>query len=256
MKTALIYHKDSDLNRDVLPKWLSSFSNLVCLVEINEDKSRKYNRLRNEYQRTGILGVLDALLFKIYYKVCLANKLTATKFNLRRKSGSYGELVEKVPKVIVESPNDDKAVDFLKQYKPDMVIARCKFILKEKVFAIPTVGTFVMHPGICPEYRNSHGCLWAMINKDYEKIGMTLLKVNKGIDTGPIFGYFKVDFGLDENPLAVQEKVVFDNLEAIRSKLEQIYNGEAEAIKIDANRKSGFWGQPKLSSFIKWKVSK
>ena len=54
--------------------------------------------------------------------------------------------------------------------------ARCKVILKEKIFGIPRVGTFVMHPGICPEYRNAHGCFWALVRRDLERVGMTLLR--------------------------------------------------------------------------------
>jgi hypothetical protein len=30
------------------------------------------------------------------------------------------------------------------------MIARCKTLLAGRIFTIPTVGTFVMHPGICP----------------------------------------------------------------------------------------------------------
>jgi len=36
-----------------------------------------------------------------------------------------------------------------------------------------------MHPGICPEYRNSHGCFWALANDDPERVGVTLLQIDK-----------------------------------------------------------------------------
>ena len=39
--------------------------------------------------------------------------------------------------------------------EPDLVIARCKTLLASRVFSIPPLGTYVMHPGICPEYRNA-----------------------------------------------------------------------------------------------------
>ena len=71
--------------------------------------------------------------------------------------------------------------------QPDLAIARCKVILKREIFEIPRVGTFVMHPGICPEYRNAHGCFWALVNRDLDRVGMTLLRVDAGIDTGPVY---------------------------------------------------------------------
>ena len=41
-----------------------------------------------------------------------------------------------------------------------------------------SLGTFVMHPGICPEYRNAHGCFWALANRDLARVGMTLLRAD------------------------------------------------------------------------------
>ena len=69
--------------------------------------------------------------------------------------------------------------------QPDLVIARCKTLLNERIFTIPRLGTYVMHPGICPEYRNAHGCFWAMATGDHANVGMTLLRIDKGVDTGP-----------------------------------------------------------------------
>ena len=113
-----------------------------------------------------------------------------------------------------------------------------------------------MHPGICPEYRNSHGCFWAIANEDYDNIGMTFLKVDKGIDTGPIFAYFKVSIDKTK-PLVshniIQIKSVFDNLDGIKNKLKEIYNNQISPIKV-SNRNSKLWGQPWFTEFIKIKL--
>ena len=67
-------------------------------------------------------------------------------------------------------------------------------ILKRTIFEIPRAGTFVLHPGICPEYRNAHGCFWALANRDLDRVGMTLLRVDAGIDTGPVYLHGTCDF--------------------------------------------------------------
>ncbi len=85
----------------------------------------------------------------------------------------------------VSSPNCAAAAEFLQAANCDIALACCKHILKPEIFEIPRQGTFVMHPGICPEYRNAHGCFWAMVNGDLSRVGMTLLKVDKGIDNRP-----------------------------------------------------------------------
>ena len=43
-----------------------------------------------------------------------------------------------------------------------------------------------LHVGITPEYRGVHGGYWSIVNKDVENFGVSLHKVDKGIDTGEI----------------------------------------------------------------------
>jgi methionyl-tRNA formyltransferase len=110
-----------------------------------------------------------------------------------------------------------------------------------------------MHPGICPEYRNSHGCFWALANDDLKNVGMTLLRIDKGIDTGPIYGYYTCDFDeLKESHVVIQARVVIENLERIKEKIIEIDDGRAVPIST-VGRKSAVWGQPWLTSYVRWK---
>ena len=119
----------------------------------------------------------------------------------------------------------------MKDVRPDIVIARCKSLLKESVFTIPTKGTFVMHPGICPQYRNAHGCFWALAKNDRQNVGMTLLKIDKGVDTGPVYGYYRCEFDEQrDSHHVIQHKVVFDNLDSLGQKLTEIQRGTAQTI--------------------------
>jgi methionyl-tRNA formyltransferase len=151
--------------------------------------------------------------------------------------------------VIVSSPNSPEAQAFIAAQQPDLVVARCKTLLSERIFGIPTLGTFVMHPGICPEYRNAHGCFWAMATGDRDNVGMTLLRIDKGVDTGPVFGYFRIDADPRESHVIMQHRAVLDHLDAIRDKLLEIEAGTAATLDT-AGRKSATWGQPWLSAYL------
>jgi methionyl-tRNA formyltransferase len=110
-----------------------------------------------------------------------------------------------------------------------------------------------MHPGVCPEYRNAHGCFWALASDDAERVGMTLLRVDKGVDTGPVYGYYSYPFDdLAESHVRIQHRVVLENLDVLEQKLGEIYRGEAAPLDIEG-RKSATWGQPWLSRYLKWK---
>lgn len=166
----------------------------------------------------------------------------------------YPADLDAVPTVIVSSPNGEEARTFLARLRPDLVIARCKVILKPAVFQLPRVGTFVLHPGICPEYRNAHGCFWALVNRDHEHVGMTLLKADAGVDTGPIYLQAGCEIDeLHESHTVIQYRVVFENLDAIGRILVALSRGERVPAVPTDGRRSAAWGQPRLTEYRRWK---
>jgi methionyl-tRNA formyltransferase len=129
-------------------------------------------------------------------------------------------------------------------------------ILKRTIFEAPRLGTFVLHPGICPEYRNAHGCFWALANRDLERVGMTLLRVDPGIDTGPVYLHATCAFDeLADSHTVIQYRAVFDNLDAIGSTLKALCRGEAVHPVPTAGRRSAEWGQPRLTDYLAWKAA-
>jgi hypothetical protein len=83
---------------------------------------------------------------------------------------------------------------------------------------------------------------------------MTLLRVDRGVDTGQVFGYFRVDASPDESHVVTQHRVVLEHLDAIRDTLLAIDAGTAAPIDI-AGRKSAVWGQPWLSAHLRMRAA-
>jgi len=254
MKTLLICHEGAQLDQVVLARWLSSFSNLAGIVTIQEPPSRIWRRVQREIKRVGILRFLDALAFRFYYRIFVASADRLwERQELLAKCEIYEEIPSETPILKTPSPNTPGTEAFIRKLNPDIVLARCKVLLKESIFTIPTKGTFVMHPGICPEYRNAHGCFWALANGDLKKVGMTLLRIDKGVDTGPPFGFYTYSFDeRNESHIVIQHRVVLENLDALRTRFLEIFEGSA--VPIDTSgRESATWGQPWLSKYLRWK---
>jgi methionyl-tRNA formyltransferase len=164
----------------------------------------------------------------------------------------YPADLERVPVFTAADPNSALVHDFLRRVQPDLVLARCKFILKPEVLALPRFGTYVLHPGICPEYRNAHGCFWALVNRDLGRVGMTLLRADAGVDTGPIF--LQASYPFDErreSPFVVQYRVVLENLGLVAAALESACGATPPPLQV-AGRRSAVWGQPRLSAYWRW----
>jgi folate-dependent phosphoribosylglycinamide formyltransferase PurN len=254
MKTLLIAHEEDSLNRVALAAWLASVSDLAGIISIVEPSERKTRRVRRELDRVGYLRFADVLAFRLYYRLFLARKDRAwLDAEVARVTARYGALPSTVPVLRTPSPNSAEAERFVRDAAPDLAIARCKTLLSERVFTIPRAGTMVMHPGICPEYRNSHGCFWALAHGDTSRVGMTLLRIDKGVDTGPVFGYYSYPYDeRTESHIVIQHRVVFENLDTLGGMLHQVAAGAAQPIDT-AGRASRSWGQPWLTRYLKWK---
>jgi methionyl-tRNA formyltransferase len=254
MKTLLICHDGAPLDQVVLGRWLNSFSELVGIVIIQEPPSRMWRRVRRELKRIGFIRFLDALAFRLFYRIFTADEDRRwEREQLRQKCLLYPEISPDIAILKTSSPNSQETEALISRLNPDIILARCKTLLKESIFSIAAKGTFVMHPGICPEYRNAHGCFWALANRDLNKVGMTLLRIDKGVDTGPPFGYYTYPFDeVHESHIVIQRRVVLENLDVLRNKFAEIFAGTAVPLST-TGRTSATWGQPWLTKYLQWK---
>jgi hypothetical protein len=248
MRTALICHDGATLD-DLLVHWLSSFSDLAGVVILNETKQRKWRRVQAEVKRVGLLRFFDVMAFRLYYS-CFRSKKDERwlRGEVARRKMQFQPPPRSIEFLRTHSPNSAACHEFITRLKPDLVIARCKTLLMERIFSIPTVGTFVIHPGICPEYRNAHGCFWALAKQDFNNVGATLLKIDCGIDSGPIFEYYHYDRpSIDDSHIMIQHRLLMENLDHIKNKLIEIENGQAIPIATQG-RGSAVWGQPWMTA--------
>lgn len=251
----LICHRHDRLDSEGLASWLAATMRLAGIVEISGDRARLLRVARREVRRGGVVRFLDALAFRAYARLRFGRadaEWTAGEIaRLRRR---YPVDLRSIPRCLVSDPNDQVARTFIAQHQPDLIVARCKFILKPDVFNLARAGAFALHPGICPEYRNAHGCFWALVNRDLDRVGMTLLRIDRGVDTGPALLQATCRFDeVRESHYVIQQRVVFENLERIGEALLAAGRGRAPEPIDTGGRASAVWGQPRLSSYLRWK---
>lgn len=252
----LICHERDRIDRQALASWLASDLRLAGFIIIRDEPRRLWRAARRELRR-GAWRFLDVAAFRIYRRLRLAARDEAwIERTVREYRARYPVNLDAVPHIVVSSPNGDEARAFLAGLAPDVVIARCKVILEPAIFQIPRVGTFVLHPGICPEYRNAHGCFWALARRDLDRVGMTLLRIDRGVDTGPMLLQATVPFDeVRESHHVIQGRVVFENLDRIGNALLAVARGQALQWIDTTGRSSTAWGQPRLTSYFRWQLS-
>jgi len=74
----------------------------------------------------------------------------------------------------------------LRAAAPDLLIsAGHQYLIAPAEIGVPRLGTVGLHPALLPRYRGSHPLWWAIHNHETEA-GITLYRLDAGIDTGPI----------------------------------------------------------------------
>ena len=230
---------------------------LAGLLIIRDDSRRRWRALRRELRRVGPFGLVDVLAFRAFARLVHARRDRQWEQEaVNRLRERYPADLDHVPTLRVSSPNSDESIRFLQRVRPDLAIARCKVLLGPEVYQIPRAGTFVLHPGICPEYRNAHGCFWALAHRDLNRVGMTLLRVDRGIDTGPVYLHGTCDFDeRRESHIVIQQRAVVDNLDAVGRTLTALANREDVRPVNTEGRRSAVWGQPRLTNYVRWKLA-
>lgn len=82
--------------------------------------------------------------------------------------------------------NSSGFAEMLTEWEPDLgVCAGYPVILRERVLGVPKHGWWNCHAGPVPEYRGGSPLNWQIIDGE-EHIGITLMVMDDGIDTGPV----------------------------------------------------------------------
>ena len=169
--------------------WLDKNYTFCAAFFIEEGWSSRKARMKEvkkRIRRHGFLRTLDELLFFGFYTLWNGkkeNRLWTTQ--LTEQFGTKST----VDKPCYSCDNIHKAtwLKKIKEIAPDIILGTCvRTIFKPKLYKIPKFGMFVMHEGITPEYRGLYTAGWALLHGEPEYVGYTLLRIDEGIDSGPI----------------------------------------------------------------------
>ena len=90
-----------------------------------------------------------------------------------------------LPYIQPRSLKEEKALTQLKEWMPDViVVAAFGQILRENVLNLPPHGCINVHASLLPRWRGAAPVQAAILHDDIT--GVTIMKMDKGLDTGPI----------------------------------------------------------------------
>ncbi|MFY9911057.1 MAG: formyltransferase family protein [Candidatus Sulfotelmatobacter sp.] len=154
----------STLNRDTLLRKLSQWG-VRQLAQYARNKlapgKHKHSRLQNPYLQPWLERRDNVFL------------------NLRNIAKSYD-----FPIRILANQNSADAISRLKLWAPDLVVFTGGNILRKDILALPRLGVLNLHLGLLPQVRGMSSPEWSLLSG--VPVGITIHRMDQGIDTGPI----------------------------------------------------------------------
>lgn len=126
---------------------------------------------------------------------------------------------------------EPEAVETLRTYEADIfVVAAFGQILPEEILAMPKYGCVNIHASLLPKYRGAGPIQWAIING--EKItGVTIMQMDKGLDTGDMLFRTEVEIAPDETADTLHDKLAAAGAGLIVEALAKIEAGDVTPVK-------------------------
>ncbi len=116
-------------------------------------------------------------------------------------------------------------VEVIRNAAPDMiVVAAFGQILSQEVLDIPKYGCLNVHASLLPKYRGAAPIQWCILDGETET-GVTIMKMDAGIDTGDILLQKTVPIASDETGGSLHDKLALVGAEALTEAISGVVNG-------------------------------
>jgi methionyl-tRNA formyltransferase len=127
-----------------------------------------------------------------------------------------------------EKIKSDSARDFIAEIAPDaVVIIAYGQIIPAALLEIPRLGWINVHASLLPRYRGAAPIQWAIINGD-TRTGVTTMRIDAGLDTGPTLDSVEIEIGPDETAPELSKRLAVAGGALIVETLRKYERGEIE----------------------------
>jgi methionyl-tRNA formyltransferase len=102
---------------------------------------------------------------------------------------------------------DEAFIAELRELKPDLiVVVAYGQILPPAILELPRHGCLNVHPSLLPKYRGAAPIQWAIANGD-TGTGVTIMKMDAGLDTGPIVSQCRMPIRPEDDSAALHDRL-------------------------------------------------
>src|SRR5580765_495442 len=129
-----------------------------------------------------------------------------------------------------ERARDEAFIEELRRARPDLItVAAFGQILPKAVLDIPQFGCLNVHTSLLPKYRGAAPIQWAILN-DERQTGVTIMKMDAGLDTGDILAQATTPISNEDNAQTVHDRLAKLGAELIGPTIREYVAGHIKAV--------------------------
>jgi methionyl-tRNA formyltransferase len=131
-----------------------------------------------------------------------------------------------IPVFQPEKARHPDAIARFAEEKPDLiVVAAYGHILPKAILDIPKYGCINVHASILPRYRGAAPINWAVARGE-TKTGVTIMKMDVGMDTGPMLHVRELPIGDDDTAETIYPRLAELGAQALVEALQLLHDGK------------------------------
>lgn len=216
---------------------------------IIEDKVSTKKLIRSRIKKLGFFKVTNQLIFQLTISKVLKISSSKRIEELKKKYSFSSHIIKDSVLIKVSSVNDNECIMAIKKINPDIIIVNGTRIISTKVLDSTSAIFINTHVGITPQYRGVHGGYWSLVCNDEKNCGVTIHKVDKGVDTGDIIYQNIITITKQDNFSTYPYLQYGVAIPLIKSALNDIINDNLRTFKKD-NLKSNLYYHPTILGYL------
>ena len=134
--------------------------------------------------------------------------------------------------------NNKELIAQLKIIKPDLIlVVAYGLILTEEILALPKLGCINIHASLLPRWRGASPIEYSIMNGDRNS-GITFMKMEQGLDTGPILEQHQCKISSDESSESLEKKLILISKKVLPNFLCNLSKGLIKESQQDSTKAS------------------
>ncbi len=154
-----------------------------------------------------------------------------------------------------EKIKSDEAYDYFRRLAPDaVVIIAYGQIAPARLLEFPRLGWINLHASLLPKYRGAAPINWAILNGE-TTTGLTTMRIDAGLDTGPTLLRYETEIGRDESASDLSARLAEAGAPLVVETLRQLDRGELRPTPQDISQATYAPPLKKSDGRIDWRLS-